>query len=143
MATKYTLSVDKLSYRTVADNEMLYLIQTSREGLDYEIFRKIALQNHFSMNDWSGLLHISERTLQRYRKEKRKFNQVQSERILEIALLMNHGLEVFGGADKFNSWLISENLALGRIKPKQLLDSSFGIGIIKDELTRIEHGILV
>ena len=74
MATKYTLSVDKLSYRTVADNEMLYLIQTSREGLDYEIFRKIALQTHFSMNDWSGLLHISERTLQRYRKEKRKFN---------------------------------------------------------------------
>ena len=143
MATKYTLSVDKLSYRTVADNEMLYLIQTSRKGLDYEIFRKIALQNHFSMNDWSGLLHISERTLQRYRKEKRKFNQAQSERILEIVLLMNHGLEVFGGADKFNSWLISENLALGRIKPKQLLDSSFGIGIIKDELTRIEHGILV
>ena len=142
MATKYTLSVDKLSYRTVADNEMLYLIQTCREGLDYEIFRKIALQNHFSMNDWSGLLHISERTLQRYRKEKKKFNQAQSERILEIVLLMNHGLEVFGGTDKFNSWLISENLALGRIKPKQLLDSSFGIGIIKDELTRIEHGIL-
>ena len=94
------------------------------------------------MNEWSGFLHISERTLQRYRKEKRSFNQVQSEKILEIVLLMNFGSEVFGSRERFSSWLETENLALGKIKPKQLMDSSFGVGIIKDELQRIEHGLL-
>ena len=39
-------------------------------------------------------------------------------------------------------WLDAENIALGGVKPKSLLDSTFGIEIVKDELTRIEHGIL-
>lgn len=142
MKKRYPFPVENISYNTVADNEMHYLIQTSKKGVDFDLFRKIAQRNPFSMTEWSGFLHVSERTLQRYRKEKRSFDQVQSERILEILLLMNHGSEVFGSAEKFNSWLITESLALGKIKPKQLLDSSFGIGILKDELIRIEHGLL-
>ena len=49
---------------------------------------------------------------------------------------------MFGNKDYFNTWLNSVNLALGSLKPKQLLDSYFGIELIKDELTRIEHGVL-
>jgi len=142
MNKKYDFPLDSISYNTVADNEMYYLIQTTRKGVDFALFSKIAKRNPFTMNEWSGFLHVSERTLQRYRKEKRSFDQVQSERILEIVLLMNHGSEVFGSAEKFSSWLVTESLALGKIKPKQLLDSTFGIGIIKDELIRIEHGLL-
>ena len=141
MEPNYSIPIDKISYNTVADHEMLYLIQKTRKGIAYELFQRIASQHPFSMKDWSDFLHVSERTLQRYRKEKRNFEQVQSERILEIQLLMNHGTEVFGNLKKFHIWLGSENLALGKVKPKQLLDSSFGVGIIKVELARIEHGI--
>ena len=49
---------------------------------------------------------------------------------------------VFGGSTGFNTWLDTESLALGRVKTKSLLDSSFGIGLLKDELGRIEHGVL-
>ncbi len=57
-------------------------------------------------------------------------------------MLNKYGIEVFGKQDNFNVWLNTKNIALGGIKPKELLDSSFGIQILKDELTRIEQGIL-
>ena len=67
---------------------------------------------------------------------------MQSEKILELALLQKRGIEVFGNPDKFNLWIETVNIALGSVKPKELLDNSFGIELIKDELTRIEHGVL-
>ena len=90
----------------------------------------------------SRILHLSERTLQRYKKEKLSFGPLYSERIIEVQLLFNKGIEVFGDKDNFNSWLNLENVALGGIEPISLLDNTFGIMMIKDELTRIEHGIL-
>jgi putative toxin-antitoxin system antitoxin component (TIGR02293 family) len=80
--------------------------------------------------------------MQRYKKEKRSFDPPQSEKIIEIAILFNKGREVFGDETKFNRWLETENIALGKIAPKDLLDSTFGISLLNDELGRIEHGIL-
>ncbi|WP_217452298.1 antitoxin Xre/MbcA/ParS toxin-binding domain-containing protein [Mucilaginibacter humi] len=34
------------------------------------------------------------------------------------------------------------SIPLGNVKPKDLLDTAFGINSIYDELGRIEHGIL-
>lgn len=75
-------------------------------------------------------------------KENKSFDLPQSEKILEIALLFNRGVEVFGNLDRFIEWLGLENIVLRIIKPKSLLDSTFGINLLKEELTRIEHGIL-
>lgn len=61
---------------------------------------------------------------------------------VQIALLYNLGIETFGDKDKFDQWLATENLALGERKPKELLDTSVGIGLLKDELARIEYGVL-
>jgi putative toxin-antitoxin system antitoxin component (TIGR02293 family) len=80
--------------------------------------------------------------MQRYRSEQKTFDPLQSEKIIEIALFYNKGVEVFGSAEKFNSWLDTNNLALGQMKPKMLLDNSFGINMLRDELTAIEYGIL-
>ena len=35
----------------------------------------------------------------------------------------------------------AENLALGGAKPKELLDNTFGITLIEEELVKIEYGI--
>lgn len=80
--------------------------------------------------------------MQRYKREKRTFDSLQSEKILEIALLFKQGIEVFGNVEKFSLWLQTDNLALGKLKPKTLIDNSFGIHLLKDELTRIEYGVL-
>ena len=142
MAKVYKQQPDKSLFDTVDDKDIPYLIRTSRKGIDYSFFQKIVGTNLFTFNEWSNYLHVSERTLQRYRKEKRTFDPIQSERILEISLFIKLGIEVFGNIEKLNSWLITDNLALGNIKPKELLDNTFGIGLLKDELTRIEYGVL-
>lgn len=132
----------KVSYSSIDDNYALSLIEIVRKGIEFSMFISFANKSPFSLNEWSAFLHLSERTMQRYKKEERTFEPLQSEKILEIALLYKKGIEVFGNREKFNSWLEIENLALGRVKPKELFDNSFGINLLKDELTKIEHGVL-
>jgi putative toxin-antitoxin system antitoxin component (TIGR02293 family) len=131
-----------IAYNAIDDNYILSLIAMVRKGIAFKVFVNFAEKSPFDLNEWSGFLHLSERTMQRYKKEGRTFDALQSEKILEIALLYKMGTGIFGNGDKFNLWLESENLALGKIKPKDLFDSTFGISLLKDELTRIEHGIL-
>jgi uncharacterized protein (DUF2384 family) len=57
-------------------------------------------------------------------------------------LLFKKGVEVFADTDNFIKWLSSDNISLGGVKPMIMLDTSFGVNMIKDELVRIEHGIL-
>ncbi len=141
--TKVTDLLDrKISYDSVDDRDIMFLIDAVRKGIKYAFFINIAKRSPFSIYEWSNFLHLSERTMQRYKKEKRTFDSLQSEKILQIALLYRMGIDVFGNKEKFNSWLETESLALGKIKPKELLDNTFGINMLEDELTRIEHGVL-
>jgi putative toxin-antitoxin system antitoxin component (TIGR02293 family) len=132
----------RVTYGSIDDINALSLMEMVRKGIGFNAFNSFAVKSPFSLNEWSTYLHLSERTMQRYRNENRTFDPLQSEKIIEIAILYNKGVEVFGKAEKFDSWLDTENLALGNIKPKMLLDNSFGINMLKDELTRIEYGVL-
>ena len=135
--------LDKMiTYSSVDNKNILNFIEAVRQGIKFTFFITIANRSPFNLYEWSGFLHLSERTMQRYKKEKRTFNPLQSEKILQITLLYRMGIDVFGDKEKFYSWLKTENLALGKIKPKELLDNAFGINLLKDELTRIEHGVL-
>jgi len=131
-----------VSYGSGDEIKAISLVEMVRNGVRFDAFDTFANRSPFSLHEWSGYLHLSERTMQRYRNEKKTFDPLQSEKIIEIALFYNKGVEVFGSAEKFDSWLETESLALGGIKPKMLLDNSFGINLLKDELTAIEYGIL-
>lgn len=131
-----------VSYDHIDDRHILSYISAIREGIDYSFFSKLVKNSSIAFSEWSSYLHISERTLQRYKKENRQFEALQSERILQIALLYQFGESVFGSSEHFNVWLGTTNISLGNIKPKELLDSSFGIDMLKDTLTRISHGVL-
>ncbi|HKL33770.1 MAG TPA: antitoxin Xre/MbcA/ParS toxin-binding domain-containing protein [Tangfeifania sp.] len=135
-------SAQKLNYDAVDDRDIFLLIKKSRAGMKYSTFQKISKYIPLKPGEWSKVLHLSERTLQRYKKEKLSFAPLYSEKIIELQLLFNKGTEVFGDRDKFYKWLNSKNIALGGIPPVSLLDNTFGIMMIKDEITRIEHGIL-
>jgi len=142
MAKKLQLSEPIISYATLDDSSAFSLINAIKEGVNFSFFERLAKSIPFTLREWAVYLHLSERSLQRYKKQKGTFNAVTSEKIIEITMLNKFGIEVFGNQDNFNVWLNSKNVALGSIKPKELLDSSFGIQLLKDELTRIEHGIL-
>lgn len=132
----------EVSYGIVDDKDVYYFINMARKGINYSYFTTIASKSPFNINEWSSFLHLSERTMQRYKKEEATFDVIHSERIIHLTLLFKYGIDVFGSKEKFNIWLEAKNVALGMIKPKELLDNSFGIDMIKDELGRIEHGIL-
>jgi uncharacterized protein (DUF2384 family) len=57
-------------------------------------------------------------------------------------LLFNKGVSVFGSTSNFLTWINSKSIPLGGVKPIDLLDNSFGINMVKDELIKIEHGVL-
>jgi len=123
-------------------NDTVELLKISRNGIRFSLFLEIVKSSPFSLKEWGKFLHLTERTLQRYKKESKKFEPIHSERIIEIAKLQMKGKNVFGSKSNFEQWMNSNIVALGGIKPTELLDSTFGIDLIMDELGRIEHGIL-
>jgi putative toxin-antitoxin system antitoxin component (TIGR02293 family) len=133
---------ENLSYTSTDDKGMLSIIDLVREGVSAKDFDAIVDKTPFTPAEWAGFLQLSERTMQRYRESKKPFQPIQSERIVELAMLYNYGLQTFGEQTKFDAWLTAKNLALGGRTPKELLDTKFGISMIRDALVRIEYGVL-
>jgi putative toxin-antitoxin system antitoxin component (TIGR02293 family) len=127
---------------TLDNRSVLRLIETSRKGVDLDTFDELAAEFPFDLSDWSKILHISERTIQRYRRDKKKLDSIHTDRLLQIMILLNKGVDVFGNSDNFITWLNSVNIALGGITPISLLDNAFGINMVTNELTKIEYGVL-
>lgn len=131
-----------LAYSSTDDRGVLSLIDAINRGIDFSVFETITKKYSFSLQNWADFLHISSKTLSRYQKESKTFDALQSERIMQIEILHSKGVEVFGSKENFSTWLETENLALGNLIPRNLLKNSFGIQLLMDELTRIEHGVL-
>ena len=129
------------TYQAIGKRDIYQLIQAIRNGLSFQNFQSIAKNIPFSIAEWASYLHLSERTMQRYKTEKLSFDPIQTDKIFQISILYKNGIEIFGSEFKFNTWLATENIALGNVKPKSLLDSTFGIKLLNDTLGRIEHGI--
>ncbi len=142
MDKKFVLNEPAIAYKILDDSNAYSLIQTIKRGIKFSFFEQLAMVSQFTIRDWSSILHLSERSMQRYKKEGGTFGPVSSEKIIEITMLYKFGVEVFADKGKFNTWLNIENVSLGGAKPKELLDTSFGMGLIKDELMRIEQGVL-
>jgi putative toxin-antitoxin system antitoxin component (TIGR02293 family) len=130
------------SYKSADDKNVLAIIDAVRTGISFNEFEKITNETPFSLVEWANYLQLSERTLHRTQKDKKAFQPIHSERIVELVMLYEYGVEVFGDKDNFNVWLNSTSIALGGRTPKELLDTKFGVGMVKDELGRIEHGVL-
>ena len=141
-AAKKTSRAAAFSYEAVDDSSLLTLIDIVRKGISSQDFTKIVDETPFTLSEWAHYLRLSERTLQRAQKEKKAFPSIQSERIVELVMLYQYGVQVFGTKEGFDSWLQSVSIALGGRVPKELLDTQFGISMVKDALGRIEHGVL-
>lgn len=130
-----------VAYGSYDNTAIFSIMNTIRNGISFSKFSQLLTKFPFNISDWSWFLGMSERTMQRYRKERKTFDKLQSEKILHIYILYNRGVEIFGSSEKFNSWLEAPNITFGGESPKKLLDNNFGIEFINDTLTRIEHGI--
>lgn len=129
-------------YNTYSENTFYSLIEKIKDGITFNSFQKLAKNSPFNISEWASFMHLSERTMQRYKVNNKKFDAIYSEKIIEVSLLNQYALEVLGTKENYEVWLNTKNYTLGGKKPKELLDTTFGIQILKDELVRIEHGVL-
>jgi putative toxin-antitoxin system antitoxin component (TIGR02293 family) len=132
----------KIKEYIIPEQDSLEMLNILRDGVDPGYFYTLSNRINLSLDDWSSFLHLSERTLQRYKKENKHFDTIYSEKIVQIDLLYKRGADVFGSIYNFDTWMETLSVPLGGIKPKTLLDTTYGINMIADELGRIEHGVL-
>ena len=113
----------------------------SLKNFTFNDFKKIADKVDFTQKEWSDILHISERTLQRYAHDNGFFNTGVIDRILQINKVFDRGKQVFGSYERFNLWLHDNPYMLeGRLSIHSL--ASFeGINLVLTQIGRIEHGI--
>ena len=83
---------------------------------------------------------VTERTIQRYT-PKQYFKTYVSEQILELAEVAAYGLEIFDDREQFLGWLNELTKESGGRAPVQLLDTRFGVEMVRNELMRIEYGV--
>lgn len=107
----------------------------------YKKFEKIAALVPFTQKEWANILHLSERTLQRYAKDNNSFEGIYVDRILQLEQLIHMGLETFINAEAFYEWLRKEKKVLGHNLNFESLYSSQGIQDLIDQLGRIQYGV--
>ncbi|MES0488830.1 MAG: antitoxin Xre-like helix-turn-helix domain-containing protein [Leptospirales bacterium] len=118
----------------------LDLIEIGRKGLSKNAFEHLANYLNYSAKQMADILPITERTIQRYNKNKH-FSPDVSDHILQIAEVSAKGAEVFHDKSKFISWMNYPCVSFANKTPLSLLQSKFGVDMILDELGRIEHGV--
>ncbi|MGI8951321.1 MAG: type II RES/Xre toxin-antitoxin system antitoxin [Chitinophagaceae bacterium] len=109
----------------------------------YTRFEKIINKIPFTLKEWANILHLSERTLQRYAKENKSFEGIYVDRILQIEQLVETGLETFVNADVLYRWLKRDKKVLGQVLNFESLYSLQGIQDLTDELGRIQYGVYI
>jgi putative toxin-antitoxin system antitoxin component (TIGR02293 family) len=113
----------------------------SLKDFSYSEFKKIADKAPFTQAEWAAILHLSERTLQRYAKNNGTFAPMNAERALQIAKVLEEGKITFGKADNFYTWLKRSPYMLEGNLSFESLTTAEGIQMVLTQLGRIQHGI--
>ncbi|MDB5124561.1 MAG: hypothetical protein JWP94_2690 [Mucilaginibacter sp.] len=116
------------------------IVRLAREGFPKKVLLALAKKISLNIQELSNILHISERTLQRY-DDNAIIKTEYAEKAVELARLYTRGEEVFGSMDKFKLWMKAPGLVFNGEAPVSMLDTSAGFDMVFKELGRIEHGI--
>lgn len=144
---KYSAIVEALGGEKVVGYPLhseLDMVGLVRHGLTRQALFHLSDTLRLTLSEAAQIFHVSLRTLQRYKQAKNPHREVLdsavSDRMVQLADLYAYGSEVLG-EDIFLRWLQTPLRTLGGKMPKELLFSSVGIDMVKDELTRIEYGV--
>lgn len=116
------------------------LLNLARKGVSKKALVSLVKQISLTIQEVASIMHISERTLQRYTPAT-LIKTEHAEKAIELARLYQRGTEVFGTLDNFNDWMKTPNYTLNGETPLNLLDTSIGFELILQTLGRIEYGV--
>lgn len=115
----------------------LHIIEKIRAGVKKSEWKDLLSQIKSTEKEFEEILPSSISSMQK----KDVYDRETSERIYEISDLFGFGYEVFDTKEDFKSWLKTPSRALGNKRPFDLLDSSFGFEMIKNEIVRIQYNV--
>jgi putative toxin-antitoxin system antitoxin component (TIGR02293 family) len=127
----------KLKSDMISDFDILEL---TRRGIPKKAMLFLLNKISLTIQELSNIMHISERTFQRF-DDSSLVKSEYSEKAIELARLYARGEEVFGSLDKFKAWVKTPSYVFKNQTPFTLLDTSIGFDLVLKELGRIEHGI--
>lgn len=128
--------------KTATTSSDFDIIKLARQGFPKKALLTLAKKISLNIQELANILHISERTLQRY-EDDAIIKTEYAEKAVELARLYTRGEEVFGSMDKFKLWVKAPSLIFNGEAPVTFLDTSAGFDMVFNELGRIEHGIFV
>jgi len=125
------------NYATSNDFDLLNL---ARKGVSKKSLVNLAKSISLTIQQVADIMHISERTLQRYTPAT-LIKTEHAEKAIELAKLYERGIEIFSTLENFNDWMSTPNYTLNGEAPMALLDSSIGFDLVFQALGRIEYGV--
>ena len=111
------------------------------KAYNFDTFNKMAANTPFTMAEWAAILHLSERTLQRYAKNNSEFASINAERALQIEKVLREAKLAFGSTQKFYDWLKRNPTMIEGSLSLSSLHSYEGIESVLTQLGRIQHGL--
>ena len=145
---KYKLQEPKPLANIAAEPMVLYAPASLKKiplvaEFTYKRFQKNADKIPFTQKEWASILHLSERTIQRYAKANTAFEGIYVDKILHIEQLINIGLQAFTDSATLYRWLKREKPVMGKSLNFDSLQSSAGIQETIYEIGRILYGVYI
>ena len=116
------------------------LMNFSQNGLKSSSIKHLARNASLKEVEVQTLLGIPDRTYGR-RLESGHLSKQESDRLIMLAQAFALAIDVLGGAQKAKLWLMTENTALGEIKPIDILGNYLGCMKVIELINRIKFGI--
>jgi putative toxin-antitoxin system antitoxin component (TIGR02293 family) len=123
-------------------DDRFWLVEEAVAGVPASAVYDLIGITHLKKEFLAGMLNISSKTLDRYRKAEKKLTPSASELMLKLYVLYQKGEKIFGNSDEFRKWIEEPAYGLGYKIPVSIMQTSAGIDLIMDELIRIEYGDL-
>lgn len=122
-------------------NSAFDFISIATKGVDARIIENFLEYFDVSKLETSKLLNISEPTIYRWTKSKKRLDRNFSVQVFELTDLFLYGEEVFENQESFFLWMELPNTALGGFEPREILGIPGGISKVRDLLGRIDFGV--
>lgn len=136
---QYSQAKKEAPLQVLQEPEVAY--QLSTHQFSTFSFEKLNQQLLLSQAEWAAILHISDRTLQRYLKDGKSFTGFQSELLHHLRRLTDTGLQLFATPEAFRQWLRADKPGLGQALSFASLQSITGIGLLQQALGRMAYGV--
>ena len=126
----------KQRIRTVQDLDRLV-----QSGLPFQALEQVMGRFQLGRAEVEKVLSLPSRTLAR-RKETARMRANESDRLIRVARVGAHAVEVLGTEERAAAWLHRPNRALGNRPPLDLLSTDLGTKQVDEVLSRTEHGVI-